>query len=106
MAFLPVPCFFPDRAGKTSLIFAFRQPFLGWDGLKYVAKTGAVQRPLVVVWSGVILPYSGKQGTILVYSPQEQKRTRYRGFPVRAKTHPGESEPVQGSFLHIGMTPS
>jgi hypothetical protein len=34
---------------KTSLIFAFRWPFFGPDGLKYVAKTGAVERPLIAI---------------------------------------------------------
>ena len=33
---------FPDPRKKTTLIFAFRQPFRGPDGVKYVAKNASI----------------------------------------------------------------
>jgi len=53
---------FPASVGKKILIFAFRRPFFGPDDLEYVAKTGAVERPLMAVWRGANLPYFGKRG--------------------------------------------
>jgi len=58
--------------------------FLNPDGLKYVAKIGAVQRPSMAVSFGANLPYFLKQGTIQVYFPRELKPGILRGYPETA----------------------
>mgnify|MGYP007068285173 CR=1 FL=1 len=52
------------------------------DGVKHVAKNGAVERPLMAVWRWANLPYFGKISENGAYSPQELKKTNYRVFLV------------------------
>jgi len=54
------PYFLKPPSEKTSLIFAFRWPFRGPDGIKYVAKTASILGPLVANRRGAFLPYFGK----------------------------------------------
>jgi len=81
-----------------TFIFAFLGLIQVPDGLKYVAETGAVERPLRVIWRGANRPYFGKQGTIKAYSPQEQKPGDLQGFPGMARTGKQEKEPELGLF--------
>jgi hypothetical protein len=62
-----------------------------------VAKTGAVERPLMAVWRGANLPYFGKTSKNMVYSPQELKRADYRSFFGRGR-HAGN-----GNGARIGL---
>lgn len=94
--------FFNPPPEKMSLIFAFRWLFRGPDGLKYVAETGTVQRPLMAIWRGVNLPYFGKWGAILAYSPLEQKPAILQGCPGMARTGNREKEPDTGLFFLSG----
>ena len=71
---------------------------MGSDGLKYVAKTRAVQRPLRAIWRGGNWPYFSKRGQDYLYFPQETKRRVYRCFPVAARTKKRETEPDSGLF--------
>jgi hypothetical protein len=89
-----IPTRFLCLSGKMILIFAFQRPFSGPDGLKYVAKTGAVERPLRVIWRGANRPYFGKMGMNWTYSPQEQKPGVLQGFPGRARIGKQEKKPV------------
>jgi len=65
-----------------------------------MAETGAVQRPLTAVWRGANLPYFGKRGTIMAYSPQELKRRAVQAFPEKAKIQNRETALVLGLFFN------
>jgi hypothetical protein len=47
---------------------------------------------------GANLPYFGKQGNILPYSPREQKRKAIQGFPGVSDISEGGKEPNPGLF--------
>jgi len=53
---------------------------------------------LVAVIRGAILPYFDKQSENRAYSPQEEKGTVLRGFPVMTRVREEEKEPVRGLF--------
>jgi len=89
---------------KMTPVFMFLRHFRCPNGLKYVAKTGAAQRPLMAGSLGVNLPYSGKWGTIQAYFPQEPKRTVLQVFSSGARIKKRESGPKSGLFLLVWKT--
>jgi len=96
------PVFLKPPSEKTSLIFTFLRLFRVPDGPKYVAETGAVQRPLMAVRRGANLPYFGERCSILAYSSLEQERGILRGYPGMAQIGNGEKEPDSGLFSLSG----
>jgi hypothetical protein len=53
---------------------------------------------LVAFIRGAILPYFAKRGNYRAYIPQEEKRAFLQGFPVPARAHEKEKEPLKGLF--------
>jgi len=100
-----LPFFFTPRRKKQTFIFAFRQPFRVLDGVKEGVIFGAVQRPLMVILRGANLPYFGKRGNNVAYSPQEPQKRDMQGFPVLARGINREKEPLTGLFFFRVMTP-
>jgi hypothetical protein len=54
----------------------------GSGGLKYGSKNTSIKMALEAIIRGAKLPYFGKKGDYWAYSPQEQKKTILRAFPV------------------------
>ena len=63
-----------------------------------MAKFTSIARALVAFGRGANLPYFGKQGNIMPYSPREQKRKVIRGFPGVSDITEKEKEPNLGVF--------
>ena len=70
-----------------------------------MVKFTSVYGPLVVIRRGANQPYFGKQSDKWAYSPQEQKRGDFKGFPVLTRTSEGETEPKMGVFSLPVHTP-
>ena len=55
--------------------------FIVLFGVNYVSESTSIVSVLVAFGRGANLPYFGKLGNILPYSPHEQKRNPIQGFP-------------------------
>jgi hypothetical protein len=91
--------FFKTSVKEKNLIFAFRQGFLGPDGVNQVAKTASVPGPLAGFLRGAFQSYFGKQSEIQAYFPQEPERRVLRGFPVGSGRAGKETEGAKGLFF-------
>jgi hypothetical protein len=63
-----------------------------------MAESSSIAGALVAIVRGANLPYFGKQGIILPYSPHEPKRKAIRGFPEVSDFTERETEPNLGLF--------
>jgi hypothetical protein len=59
------------------ILAGFEVPF----GVNYMAESSSIKQALVAQRRGANLPYFGKQGNIMPYSPREQKRKPIQGLP-------------------------
>ena len=64
--------------------------------INYRAEFKLITRALEAHGRGANLPYFGKQGNILPYSPCEQKRKPIQGFPGVSDISEREKGPVEG----------
>ena len=63
-----------------------------------MAESGSIAWALVAIGRGANLPYFGKQGNILPYSPHEQKRKPIQGLPGVSDITERGKEPNPGLF--------
>jgi len=72
--------------------------FPGLFGVNSLAESVSIAGALVAIGGGANLPYFGKQGNILPYSPREQKRKANQGLPGVSGITEREKEPNPGLF--------
>ena len=63
-----------------------------------MAESDSIAGALVAHGRGANLPYFGKQGNIMPYSPREQKRKANQGFPGVPEITEREKKPNLGLF--------
>ena len=94
----PWSLFFDHRRRKKEPHIRIPAGFMVLFGVNYVAESSSIAWALVAHGRGANLPYFGKQGNILPYSPREQKRNPIQGLPGESDITEREKVPDTGLF--------